>query len=153
MSLTKQSIEDRMTDFVESCRRRGVRVTHQRLEIYREVASLETHPDADTVFRRVRKRIPTIALDTVYRNLKSLAELGLVSIVGTSPERLRFDANVRRHHHFVCVRCGSIQDFCSESLGGVEPPPEANALGEPVSMHLEVKGVCKNCGTRTKRRR
>ena len=145
MSVASHIVDTRMSAFRQACAERGVKVTHQRLEIYRELASTKEHPDADTIHRRVRERIPTISRDTVYRNLKMLAEHGLISIVGMSHERLRFDANMGLHHHFVCVRCGMIRDFCSQNLEGIECPEEAEAFGEPLSLHFEVKGVCTKC--------
>ena len=134
-----------MNSFREACISRGVKVTHQRLQIYHELASTEEHPDADTIHRRVRDRISTISRDTVYRNLKMLAEYGLISVVGMSHERLRFDANMGFHHHFVCVRCGLIRDFCSQHLESIDFPAEAEAFGDPMSLHLEVKGMCTAC--------
>ena len=134
-----------MGAFRQACVDQGVKVTHQRLEIYRELASTEEHPDADMLHRRVRERIPTISRDTVYRNLKMLAQHGLVSVVGMSDERLRFDANMGQHHHFVCVRCGLIRDFCTQRTASLECPSEAKAFGKPLSLHLEVKGLCTKC--------
>jgi Fur family peroxide stress response transcriptional regulator len=40
------SIEKRMNAFVEACERQGLKVTDQRTEIFREVASRQDHPDA-----------------------------------------------------------------------------------------------------------
>lgn len=137
--------ESRIDAFVDACRRQNMRVTHQRMEIYRELAATEEHPGVDTIYRRVRRRIPMISLDTVYRNLKLLAERGLISVVGLSEERLRFDANIEPHHHFVCVSCGAIRDFTSPDLAKVGIPAGAKRLGKPVSVHLEVKGVCGEC--------
>lgn len=145
MSVPLDIVETRMSALRQACVDLGVKVTHQRLEIYRELASTEEHPDADTMHRRVRERIPTISRDTVYRNLKMLAEHGLISVVGMSNERLRFDANMGLHHHFICVRCGLIHDFCSQQLESIECPEEAEAFGEAVSLHVEVKGVCTKC--------
>lgn len=145
MSVPTDIVHARVKAFKQICADRGVKVTHQRVEIYRQLASTEEHPDADTMHRRVRRRIPTISRDTVYRNLKLLAEHGLVSVVGMSDERLRFDANMKMHHHFVCVRCGLIRDFCSQRLDSIECPEEAEVFGEPVSLHVEVKGVCTKC--------
>ena len=148
MSLAKTIVNSRMETFKQACVERGVKITHQRLAIYRELALSEEHPDADMIYRRVRKRVPTVSRDTVYRNLKLLSEHGLISIVGMSHERLRFDANMESHHHFVCTRCGLIRDFYSQHLESMEFPGEVKAFGEPVSLHLEVKGVCAACGTR-----
>ena len=145
MAVPSDIIERRMSGFRKACAARGVKVTHQRLEIYRELTSTEEHPDADTIHRRVRDRMPTISRDTVYRNLKMLSEHGLISIVGMSHERLRFDANIGLHHHFVCMRCGLIRDFCSQRLESIKFPAEAEAFGDPVSLHVEVNGVCTTC--------
>ena len=49
----------------------GLRLTHQRLEIVRVIAADRTHPDVETVYEAVRKRVPTISLDTVYRTLST----------------------------------------------------------------------------------
>jgi Fur family peroxide stress response transcriptional regulator len=153
MSFPASVVNSRIEAFKQACVERGVKVTHQRLEIYRALASSVTHPDAETIYRIVRKRIPTISHDTVYRNLKLLSDYGLIAVAGTSNERLRFDANMERHHHFVCVQCGLIRDFCSEQLESIHCPREAHAFGEPVSLHIEVKGVCTKCGSHKKKKK
>lgn len=134
-----------MDGLSEACERLDIKLTHQRMEIYRAVVSSEEHPDADTVYRQVKKRIPTISLDTVYRNLRLMADRGLISIVGLSQESLRFDGNMARHHHFTCVRCGLIRDFHSDAMSGLPVPEEAKAFGALLSVHLEVKGLCAGC--------
>ncbi len=139
------TVREKMDVFKAACVERGVKLTHQRLEIYRALASTEKHPDVETVHRQVKRRVPTISLDTVYRNLKLLAQHGLVSVVGVSPERLRFDANMRPHHHFSCERCGLIRDFYAAPFDGLEVPLEALAFGEASTIQIEVRGVCRDC--------
>jgi Fur family transcriptional regulator, peroxide stress response regulator len=102
------------------------------------------------VYRRVKKRIPTIALDTVYRNLKFLSDRGLITIMGLSKEHLRVDANLKPHHHFVCVKCGAILDFYSDDISELTTPREAQACGQPLSVQLEVKGICGRCHAQAK---
>ncbi len=145
MPVSAKIIEERLASFLEKSRNSGIKATHQRIEIYREVASSDVHPDVGTIYSRVKKRIPTIALDTVYRNLKFLADYGLVTILGASHENLRVDANLDRHHHFVCVRCGMIRDFRSTALDKVSIPQEAKQYGRPTELQVEVKGVCSHC--------
>ena len=145
MAVHSDTIQKRMRAFLAACARRGVKVTHQCMEVYRELVSTAEHPDAESIHRRVQERIPTISLDTVYRKLKLLAQHGLISVVGMSHERIRFDANLKPHHHFVCVKCGLIRDFRSHYLGTLKTPHEASEFGEPLSLHVEVKGVCRTC--------
>ena len=145
MSMFAKETEKRISDFLQACRSQGVKATHQRIEIYREVASSEAHPDVNTIYQQVKKRIPSIALDTVYRNLKFLSDRGLIKVMGLSQERLRFDANLKEHHHFVCTQCGAIHDFASDSLSKLVVPKEARRLGRAISVQVEVKGVCEKC--------
>jgi Fur family transcriptional regulator, peroxide stress response regulator len=141
----EREVERRMSRFERVCRDAGVRLTHQRLEVFREVARTGDHPDAETVFVRVRERMPTISLDTVYRTLWLLNNHGLVTTLGPSRERTRFDANLERHHHFVCVRCGLTRDFHSQELEELDLPSSARSFGRIETTLVEVRGVCRKC--------
>jgi Fur family peroxide stress response transcriptional regulator len=123
----------------------GVRLTHQRLEIFREVAASPEHPDAEAVFRGVQKRMPTVSLDTVYRTLWLLNGLGLISTLGPRRDRVRFDANVEQHHHYICVRCGLARDFESADLSALRIPEGVKEFGSIVTTHVEVRGLCGSC--------
>ena len=140
-----EAVQKRIDGFVEMCRMRGIKVTHQRIEVLRELAATGEHPDAETLFERVRKRIPAISLDTVYRTLHMFEDMGVISRVGAVCDRARFDANTERHHHFVCSNCGKIDDFTSADLDRFAAPPEAVAMGRVDSVHVEVRGLCRDC--------
>jgi Fur family transcriptional regulator, peroxide stress response regulator len=147
MSLTREEIDARMAAFMEACRREGVKITHQRMEIFREVASTEEHPDAEQIFTHVRERIPFVSLDTVYRALALVEQLRLVSRVHVVSDRARFDANTHPHHHYICSRCGLIRDFCSEEVDNLKIPTEIKSWGTVVSQRLQVEGTCVNCAS------
>ena len=134
-----------MAGFADICRRHGVKGTHQRTEIYRELASTDAHPDAETVYLNVRRRIPAISLDTVYRTLRLLEEKGMIWRVGTLQDRTRFDANTERHHHFICRECGLVKDFHNATLDGLRPPQEAAAMGTVEYLQVELRGICTTC--------
>lgn len=145
MEIGKQGIERRMKRFEEVCRNSGMKLTHQRLEIFREVAQTGNHPDAEKVYQGVRKRMPTMSLDTVYRTLWMLKDLGLVTTLGASRERTRFDANLSNHHHFVCVACGMMRDFYSDEFDELKLPDSVKAIGRVETTQVKVKGVCLEC--------
>ncbi len=126
-------------------REAGLKLTHQRLEIFRELAGTEEHPDAETIFRAVQQRMPTVSLDTVYRTLWMLHDLGLVTTLGPQRTGVRFDANLDRHHHYCCVRCGLVRDFESEELDSLRVPDSVKRLGSVVDAHVEVHGLCATC--------
>jgi len=128
-----------------------VKLTHQRLEIFREVLQAGNHPDAETVFRGVRKRMPTVSLDTVYRTLWWLKGLGLITTLGLSRDRARFDANLGGHHHFVCTRCGRTIDFYSDAFDGLKPPDSVQFIGRAERVQVEIRGECLKCAEPAKR--
>ena len=123
----------------------GIKLTHQRLEIFRELARTEEHPDAETLFRALKRRMPTVSLDTVYRTLWLLRDLGLVTTLGPNRDAVRFDVNLDQHHHYVCVRCGLVRDFTSEELNALRVPDSVNEFGSIVGAQVEIRGLCASC--------
>jgi Fur family peroxide stress response transcriptional regulator len=151
MKISKREIEQRMERFEEVCRNSGIKLTHQRMEIFRAVAQTGDHPDAEKVYQGVRKRMPTMSLDTVYRTLWLLKDLGLITTLGPPRERTRFDANLSHHHHFVCIQCGLTQDFYSDAFDELRLPDSVKAFGRVETTQVEVKGVCLKCNTKKKK--
>lgn len=145
MKIRKKEVEQRMANFEEICRAENIKLTHQRIEIFREIAQAGDHPDADQLFQRVRDRIPTVSLDTVYRTLWLLNDLGLVATLGASRERTRFDANLSSHHHFVCGSCGFTRDFYCSELENIRLPDTVGSYGEITATLVEVRGTCREC--------
>jgi Fur family peroxide stress response transcriptional regulator len=151
MTINKQEIEQRMERFEEVCRNSGIKLTHQRMEIFREVAQTGDHLDVERVYQGVRNRMPTMSLDTVYRNLWLLKDLGLITTLGHPRERVRFDANLSRHHHFVCIRCGLTRDIYSDELDELRLPASVKDIGYVETTQVEVKGICLKCAAGEKK--
>jgi Fur family peroxide stress response transcriptional regulator len=151
MKISKQEIEQRIERFEEVCRNSGMKLTHQRMEIFREVAQTDDHPDAEKVYQGVCKRMPTMSLDTVYRTLWLLKDLGLITTLGPPRERTRFDANLSHHHHFVCIQCGLTLDFHSDAFDEVRLPDSVKVFGRVETTQVEVKGVCLKCNAKEKK--
>lgn len=139
-------------EFRMACLQAGLKVTPQRLVILEETAKRRDHPDAETVFRAVRRRLPTIALDTVYRTLWTLNELGLVTALGPGTGNMRFDTNRSPHHHFICSRCGAIHDFADDGFDRLRVPASAAAFGRIEMTQVEFRGLCRNCEKKIKKK-
>ncbi|MFO7957088.1 MAG: transcriptional repressor [Candidatus Brocadiia bacterium] len=145
MSAGSTEIDERMDAFETACRQEGLRRTPQRLAVFREVASNEEHPSVDAIYERVRRKLPTISRDTVYRTLWLLESKGLLSTVAALHERVRFDPNTDQHHHFICTSCGTVRDFYSDELDEFEPPETVREWGRIDTFQGEVRGVCNDC--------
>jgi Fur family peroxide stress response transcriptional regulator len=147
--VSQETLEQRMDRFKQGLRATGIKLTHQRIEIFLEVAGAEDHPDAETIFEGVRRRIPTMSLDTVYRTLWMLIDLGLLTTLGPARDRMRFDANTGAHHHFVCTKCGMTRDFDSEEIDSLQLPDMVISMGTVEIKQMEVRGVCSKCSKAT----
>jgi Fur family peroxide stress response transcriptional regulator len=148
MRRREASPEDRVERFKSAAKEAGIKLTHQRLEIFREIAHSVEHPDAETVYRAVRLRVPTVARDTVYRTLWKLQELDLITTLGARRQTVRFDANLEPHHHYVCTSCGLTRDFEDASFGALRVPDVVKELGSVAGTHVEVRGLCRACQMR-----
>jgi Fur family transcriptional regulator, peroxide stress response regulator len=131
--------------FENACREAGLRLTHQRLEIYSELAFARDHPTAEMIHQRIRKKIPTISLDTVYRTLATLAHHGLINKIETVESQARFEVKIMRHHHVTCRKCNKITDFQWESLEDVSLPVEISRWGRIENKNVVAYGTCSQC--------
>lgn len=145
MQNRKLILDERMEQFRQATKAAGIKLTPQRLEIFKIVAQSITHPGADEIYRQIHQQMPSVSLDTVYRTLWMLADLGLISTVGQRQEGIRFDANPQKHHHFTCVKCGLIRDFINQELDALPIPPQTSDYGTSISLQIEVKGICAEC--------
>lgn len=127
------------------CEEAGIKLTHQRLEIFKELMSTKDHPSAEQVHKRLQERMPTIAIDTVYRTLTTFDELGIIKKLNLANERTLFDTNLTVHHHFVCSRCKKVEDFYWPDFDEEVLPEVAASMGTVQSRHLELHGVCNEC--------
>jgi len=145
MNVSTEELDMRLESFKTRAKEEGVKLTPQRLEIFKAVAKSLEHPDAERIFETLHAIMPTVSLDTVYRTLWLLEDLGLLSTIGSRHGGTRFDANLKMHHHFVCSRCGMIRDFESPALDALAMPEEVKTFGQISDSRVEVRGICEKC--------
>lgn len=129
----------------EACKKAGVKCTSQRRLIFSELINRKDHPDAETLYKSVRKKNNSISLDTVYRTLWLLKDLGLIKVLGSARERTRFDGNLEKHHHFICNICGKTIDFNDEQFDQLECPHDFKNIGTASALQVHIHGTCLNC--------
>jgi len=130
-------------DFQRRCRVRGLRVTAQRLAVYRVLAADPAHPTAESVYASLHPRMPSLSRATVYRILESLEREKLIRRVSTTAGVTRFDANLTPHQHLVCRVCGKITDFSAPSLAGTAVAAVAGFVVE--HLDIGIVGRCAGC--------
>lgn len=118
------------------------RSTAQRRAIFETIRHFRNHPTADEIYKEVNRQWPVTSRATVYNTLNRLKQAGTLRELYENGVT-RFDVNIERHHHFVCNRCGRIDDVAWEHLPELREPLLANAQVESYSVTL--RGLCTAC--------
>ena len=129
------------------CEQHGLSVTHQRQVIYEALYDTPDHPSPEAIYAKVRRRIPSISLGTVYKNIKTFVDTGLLREVSLHHGSTRLETNLNHHHHLVCSNCKAIIDLEADDL---EPLRLKKKLPNGFQVHrysVEVIGLCHNCAT------
>jgi Fur family peroxide stress response transcriptional regulator len=124
----------------------GLRCTPQRYAVMAFLMEQNSHPTAAEIFEAVNRMDPRCSRATTYNNLRDLVHAGLVREVAVEGRSARFDAKGMRHHHFVCDRCGNVEDIEGYDV----PKPAAASLGKRILRECELifRGFCTKCAPR-----
>jgi Fe2+ or Zn2+ uptake regulation protein len=134
-----QQIRQRLED-------NGLRCTPQRFSVMSFLMEHPEHPTAAEIFEAVNSADPRSSRATTYNNLNDLVEAGLVRQVAAEGRAARYDAKGEQHHHFICDRCGNVEDIEWYNI----PGPQKSSLGKRVVRECEliVRGLCTSCAPR-----
>lgn len=124
----------------------GLRCTPQRFAVMAFLMESTGHPTAADIFKAVNRVDPRSSRATTYNNLRDLVKAGLVREVAVEGRAARFDAKDMRHHHFICDRCGNVEDLEWYDV----PKPASRSLGRRILRDCELifRGLCAKCAPR-----
>ena len=130
----------------QSLENAGLRCTAQRHAVMSFLMDHKGHPTAAEIFEAVNRVDPLSSRATTYNNLRDLVNAGLVREVAVEGRAGRFDLNGMRHHHFICDRCGNVEDVDWYDV----PKPASRSLGKRVVRDCQVifRGLCTKCAPR-----
>lgn len=133
---------------IQLMRRRGIRVTAQRLAVSALLASTREHLTAQEIFQRVREHFPHITIGTVYNTLETLARHGLIQPLAF-PKGVRYDANTAPHANLVCLQCGNIEDAADDEglLSRLQEQIRGRFAFQVLSQRMDFYGLCSRCAS------
>ena len=122
-----------------------LRMTHQREVILDELGKSKSHPTADSLYEKVKKRLPRISLATVYRNLEILSEAGMIKKLEISGRQKRFDWDLEQHDHIFCVQCRRVDNIELVRDQKLSLPAEYDLDYQIAGCRVEFYGICPKC--------
>jgi Fur family transcriptional regulator, peroxide stress response regulator len=141
----EDEVDDWCERFEKLCRSRGIRVTAQRLAVYKALVEDLAHPTAESVYARLSKQLPGLSFATIYRTLQFFENQKLIRKVSSPGAIGRFDANLDPHQHLACRVCGSLEDISIPELHSAAIPKVSGFTVEELDIRLV--GRCQSCSS------
>ena len=138
-------MDARLSDFEERCRENGLKITPQRVAVYKALVGTDTHPTAEEVHKMVKREFRNISLDTVNRTLLTLTEIGVAFQVEGTGQPRRYDGGLEDHQHFRCIKCGKVIDFHYEPFDNIAIPQYLQGQFEIIRKTVYLEGICGIC--------
>jgi len=129
----------------KTLRNHGMKITPQRLMIFKILENNTSHPSAEQVFKRVKKIYPTVSFTTIYKTLETLRDLGEVQELIIDEDRKHYDPNTDIHHHIICSNCKKILDIFEDFSQHVKMPDTLKKDYTVSGFQISFHGICKDC--------
>lgn len=135
-----------MLELTAILKEHGLKVTPQRLSIFKMLRSTKAHPSAEVIYKALQEEHPTMSLATVYKTLDTFVQHGLVQQLNVGEDSYRYDADISAHSHIQCTKCKCVMDL--------PPLQHVSALREEVHQstgfalsHEQIYfyGLCPTC--------
>jgi Fur family peroxide stress response transcriptional regulator len=123
---------------------RATRTTEQRKAIFSALQGDHSHPTAEAIYLKVKREMPHISLGTIYRNLKVLADQGLIMEIPVADGPARYDFRTDHHYHFICDRCGHAHDVELSLPASLTQSLQRNGYSVR-SQQILFYGLCPRC--------
>lgn len=136
---------DKLNEFNKRCRQQGLKITPQRIAIYKELSMSRKHPTATDIYTKIRSEYPNISLGTVNSSLLAFAERGVIIIIGASGDPKRFEGNLDPHDHFRCIECHKITDIPQNKHKKIDIPKKLKAKYLVMGKQVLFEGKCEKC--------
>jgi Fur family peroxide stress response transcriptional regulator len=137
--------EARFDELIAALKEHDFRLTPQRVELVRLIATSEGHPSATQLYAKIKTQFPTMSHATVYKTLALLKEINQVLEIDLRDDS-HYDGNrPQPHPHLICIKCNKIIDgeaeFDPSAIRKLEHASGYKILRSQVSFY----GLCPEC--------
>lgn len=134
-----------MENLIQRLRDQGIAVTPQRLAVLGILKERRDHPSAEDIFQEVRRQLPAMSFNTVYKTLEVLCQKGMAIKVNPLHEVARYDGITAPHAHLICRQCHRIMNLEWEPGAVPALAPETLQGFQVEYPSLSFWGLCPQC--------
>lgn len=134
-----------MDNITQIFREKKLKLTPQRLAVYKYLMNTCEHPSAETIYKAIQPEYPTMSLATVYKALKTLVEVGLIQEINVGEGNFRYDGIAHEHPHIQCLNCSKVEDLGELTFSTLNSQAEKHSDFKVLSNKVYFYGLCMNC--------
>ncbi|MCT8978183.1 transcriptional repressor [Clostridium sp. CX1] len=134
-----------MDNLANIFREKKLKLTPQRIAVYKYLQSTNEHPSAETIYKALQPEYPTMSLATVYKALKTLVEVNLVQELNVGEGNFRYDGNVCPHSHIQCLNCGKVNDVEGICFTDLNDKVQDLTDYDIIANQIYFYGICSSC--------
>ena len=113
----KHMIKKNIKKLLHIIKNSPLKLTDQRKSLVKIIFNDgDAHYTVDDVYKKAKKKKIKISLATVYNNLNTFKDLGILKVLTTSSDTIFYDTNITDHHHFYCKKTGKLIDIDSSEV-------------------------------------
>lgn len=131
-------------NITEVLRENGYKVTPQRLAVYEVIDQNKTHPNAESIYKELQPKYPSMSLATVYKTMEIFAKIGVVQVLQCDEESHRYDYNTSPHAHIRCSVCNRVDDV-DVDMDALKKLAAKSTKYKVDGIGLSFTGVCEKC--------
>ena len=137
-----------MENYVDLLKDNNLKATFQRMTILSVIESMG-HATIDDIYETVLKSHPTLSLATVYKNIITMVEKGVLVEVPISGKKSKYELKKHEHIHLICTECGDVidknlDDTIIEDTKEIAKNSSFKLKGQQVNLY----GICQKCQKR-----
>lgn len=136
----------RLEQIIQALRKKGYRLSPQRLAILKILAQSKEHPSVAQIYALIRADFSTTSPATIYKNVSLLKSMGEVLELGFAKKSSRYDGyNPHPHPHVICTGCGRIVDPVYKAMSRLSREISRKTGFRITSHRLDFIGLCPEC--------
>lgn len=134
-----------MEQYLDKLKQGGFKLTPRRQAIIELFVRCNNHLTPEDVWGKLKKHFHKCGLPSVYRNLESLADCGVLTRIQQFDRKKHYGLCCARHnehhHHITCLQCGSVETASTCAIKEIK-----KIKGYRVINHfLQINGICPDC--------
>ncbi len=132
--------------YIQKLRAQKLKITPKRQAILDYFIKEGSYSTPKQVWEKLKKKFKHLGYPSIYRNLESFRECGILTKIQIEDGRLCYALchshhGAHHHHHIICIKCKKVDDVEGCALSGIK-----TASGYKVLKHtVQLEGLCPKC--------